>query len=87
VKLIVMPLALDDLRGIEEYIGRDNPKAALEFVDRLTERFDQLAQFPGIGRKRDEIRPNYRSVAEGEYIILYRKLDDASLAIIARCPW
>jgi toxin ParE1/3/4 len=78
VKLIVSPEA--DLGHIEEYIGEDNPKAAVAFVARLTARFDGLATFPGIGRKRDEIRQGYRSVAEGEYIIIiiiYRVQPDA----------
>lgn len=77
MKLIVSPEAEADLGQIEEYIGEDNPKAAVAFVARLTDRFDGLATFPGIGRKRDEIRQGYRSVAEGEYIIIYRVRPDA----------
>jgi toxin ParE1/3/4 len=76
VKLIVSPEARADLRQIEEYIGEDNPKAAVDFVARLTARFDYLVTFPGMGRKRDEIRPGYRSVTEGEYIIVYRLRTD-----------
>lgn len=72
MKLIVSPEAREDLRGIEEYIGQDNPKAALAFVERLTARFQQLVDFPGIGSKRDEMRAGYRSVAEGNYVIYYR---------------
>lgn len=77
-----MPAALDDLRQIEEYIGQENPRAAVKFVDQLTERFQQLAQFPNIGHKCDEIKENYRSIAEGEYIIFFRKLDDVRMAIM-----
>lgn len=72
MKLIISPEAREDLRGIEEYIGQDNPKAALAFVERLTARFQQLVDFPGTGSKRDELRPGYRSVAEGNYVIYYR---------------
>jgi len=77
VKLIVSPEAVADLREIEEFIGNDNAKAAVDFVSRLTERFSELVDFPGVGRKRDYLRPNYRSVSEGEYIIFYRVRADA----------
>jgi toxin ParE1/3/4 len=76
VKLIVSPQAVEALREIEEYIGNDNPKAAVEFVDRLVERFSELARFPGIGKRRDEIRKGYRSIVEGEYLIFYRTVND-----------
>ncbi len=63
-----MPLAKQDLSDIEEYIGKDNPKAAVEFVQRLATRFSDLILFPKVGRKRG----NYRTVTEGDYIIFYR---------------
>jgi len=38
----------------------------------LTTRFVELARFPYIGRPRDEdFGPGYRSLAEGEYVIVY----------------
>ena len=37
-----------------------------------------MITFPGVGRKWDEIKPGYRSISEGEYVIFYRlKTDDA----------
>lgn len=72
MKLIVSPEAREDLREIEDYIAQDNPQAALSFVERLTERFKQLVDFPHIGRNRDDIRAGYRSITEGNYVIYYR---------------
>lgn len=72
MKLIVAPEAQEELREIESYIAEDNPKAAVEFVGRLTERFQALIDFPGMGRKRDDIRAGYRSIREGDYLIFYR---------------
>lgn len=72
MKLIVSPEAREELRGIEDYIAQDNPQAALTFVERLTARFQELVDFPGIGSKRDELRAGYRSIAEGNYVIYYR---------------
>lgn len=76
MKLIVAPEAQEELREIESYIGKDNPKAAVEFVGRLTERYQALTDFPGMGRKRDDVRSGYRSIAEGDYLIFYRVSDD-----------
>lgn len=76
MKLIVAPEAQEELREIESYIGKDNPKAAVEFVGRLTERYQALTDFPGMGRKRDDVRAGYRSVSEGDYLIFYRVSGD-----------
>ncbi len=69
---VTAPEAREDLREIEEYIAQDNPQAAVDFVGRLTERFAELAEFPGSGRKRDDIRPGYRGVSVKDYLIFYR---------------
>ena len=39
-----------DLDLIEEYIGRDNPTAAVNTVRRIIRRIGQLARHPGLGR-------------------------------------
>ena len=67
-----MPQALEDLRGIEEFIGLDNPVAAVVFVEKLTKRFNGLLDAPGIGRKREELIPGLRSSRVGDYLIFYR---------------
>ncbi len=38
MKLVISPKARDDLLEIEEYIGTDNPRAALDFVSKIAER-------------------------------------------------
>lgn len=76
MKLSVTVPAREDLRHIEQYIGQDNPQAAVDFVERLIHRCEQIAQFPGIGRRRSELKSAYRSVAEGQYIILYSVSSD-----------
>lgn len=76
MKLIVGLKASQDLREIENYIAQDNPQAAVDFVEQLAGRFDELTQFPGIGRKRDDIRVGYRSVSVKDYLIFYRVSGD-----------
>ncbi len=71
MKLSITVPAREDLRQIEQYIGQDNPRAAVDFVERLIHRCEQIAQFPEIGRRRSELKSAYRSVAEGQYVILY----------------
>jgi len=67
-----MPQVLEDLRSIEEFIGQDNPPAAVAFVEKLTDRFSELLDAPGIGRKREELAPGLRSSRVGDYLIFYR---------------
>lgn len=82
MKLVITPEAFEDLREIEQYIGNDNPKAAVKFVDRLTERFSEFVRFPEIGRKRDAIKSGYRSVTEGDYVIFYRVVSEDALSVM-----
>ena len=72
MKLRVAKLAEHDLREIEEYIAQDNPVAAVNFLQKLAERFHILLDSPGIGRKRAELAESMRSSSVGEYLILYR---------------
>jgi toxin ParE1/3/4 len=76
VNLFVTQEAEQDLDQIEEYIGRDNPVAALKYIQRLTDRFEQLAVYPGVGRARPEYGQGVRSVAEDDYVIIYRPKED-----------
>lgn len=75
MKFRITAQAREELREIEEYIGQDNPKAAIAFLKRLIERFRELCDMPGIGRKRDELAPGMRSSAVGDYLVFYHVLD------------
>ena len=47
-------------------------ETANRLIDTLTERFLTLASFPYLGRSReDEFGPGYRSLAVGEFVIVY----------------
>lgn len=71
-----MPQAVEDLEGIEEFIGIDNPIAAINFIEKLTQRFDELIDMPGMGRKRDDLSPGLRSSRVGDHLIFYRVSED-----------
>lgn len=41
-------------------------------IDTITDRFFALVQFPYLGRSReDDLGPGYRSLAVGEYLLVY----------------
>lgn len=64
--------ARQDLKDIKDYIARDSLDRAEEFVRAIAERFQKLADFPGIGRSYEELFPNLRGFPVGNYIIFYR---------------
>jgi len=39
-----------DLNSVAEYIGRDNPDAAVDTVLKIIQQVDMLADHPGLGR-------------------------------------
>jgi toxin ParE1/3/4 len=42
------------------------------YIDGLHAKFVELAQFPSLGRSRDELAPDYRSIVQGAHIVFYR---------------
>lgn len=44
------PNARADLHAIHDYIAQDSPQNALNFIDQLIQRADQIADFPRSGR-------------------------------------
>lgn len=65
-----------DLEEIYDYIAEDNIAAADRHRERLKQRWRGLADHPRIGTKREDIKPDLRSVTEGNYVIFYRILGD-----------
>jgi toxin ParE1/3/4 len=65
-------LAESDLLDVWSYIARDNPDAADRFLDLIDEKLALLAEFPEIGRRRDDLAPRLRSFPVGRYVIFYR---------------
>ena len=61
-----------DLLNIWARIAPDNERAADRLIDLLTDHFKLLSDFREAGRKRDNLRPGYRSFPVGEYLIFYR---------------
>jgi toxin ParE1/3/4 len=68
--------AQEDIDAIADRIARDKPLAALKWIDRLHERFDVLADWPGAGQIRDDLQRGLRTLPFGNYIICYRVTAD-----------
>ena len=64
--------AADDLRAIEEWIARDAPRHAVEFVDHLVDAATKLKRMPRSGRVVPEFgRRDVREVVFRGYRIVY----------------
>lgn len=65
--------ALDRLSDIEEYISKDSPNRAINFVNFLIDQGETLKDHPKIGRIVPEIgNENMRELIAKKYRIIYR---------------
>ncbi|MCL4691168.1 MAG: type II toxin-antitoxin system RelE/ParE family toxin [Candidatus Hydrogenedentes bacterium] len=72
MKIVWSPLALERVEEIAAYIARDNPDAAVRWVEELFDRVDQLNAYPASGRVVPEIGVSrIREIAHGAYRVLY----------------
>ena len=69
--------SLEKLSEIEEFIGTDNPKRAVTFINHLIERGESISRNPKIGRTVPEIsNPDIREIIVKKYRIVYRVKKD-----------
>lgn len=66
----------EDLIDIWVYIAQDNPDAADHLLDAFEKKFELLAGQPRLGAARSDIAPGLRHCPTGNYLILYREIDD-----------
>ena len=73
-KVFYLPGASLDLLEIHDYIAQDNPAAATRQVQAIAHGCQTLADMPGIGRERSDIRSGMRMWPVGAYLVLHRKV-------------
>lgn len=74
-------LAEQDLDEIWSYVADDaSPETADRLIDDIVDRFDLLAEQPGMGRVRPEFGPGVRSFAVENYVVYYRQEGDVLIA-------
>jgi toxin ParE1/3/4 len=69
------PQAEADIQAIAFYIAEDNPSAAKRWCEDIYCCCQRIGEMPGIGVSRPEVRPDLRSFALGNYLILYRQIE------------
>jgi toxin ParE1/3/4 len=75
-KCIFSPRSQRDFAEILDFLGKNDPDSALDFITRLQLMCERLAKMPELGRKRDDIKSGYRSFPIERYIIFYRMTDE-----------
>ena len=70
-QFIISQKAKQDLQEIWDYIGRESPEAADAVINTIVDKFTTIAQFPQMGRSREELAPYIRSFSTGNYVIFY----------------
>jgi toxin ParE1/3/4 len=68
--------AKNDLAEIWEYIAEESPSSADRLIQRLVRQYKSLAENPGMGRLRAELRPGLRSFPVGNYLMFYRPIPE-----------
>jgi plasmid stabilization system protein ParE len=73
--LRINPLVAEDLRGIKEYISKDNPETAQTVINKLYSQFEIILEFPNIGANlsnRVTFKTDLKYFVLGSYAILYK---------------
>ncbi len=69
--------AIKDIEQIADYIAKQSGLVQSElFLSKLDAKFAKIAQFPNLGRQRDEILAGIRSLSIGTYLILYMPIGE-----------
>lgn len=69
--------AAGDLELIWDYIAKEaGAETAGDYIDELVRTVQSIANFPRMGRRRDELRQGWRSVVENPYVIFYREIEN-----------
>ena len=69
----ILRSAVKDLDDIWLYIARDSVDAAERLIELIESAASNLARFPGMGVRRDDLAAGVRSFPVGNYLIFYQK--------------
>jgi toxin ParE1/3/4 len=75
-ELFVSHRAEAELRQIWRTVAAENPAAADRLLLKIDAKLQILRDFPKIGAPRNEIRPGFRMLVEGNYLLLYEYDED-----------
>ena len=75
MKLRINPLVVADLKEIRNFIAEDNVEKAVETIDKIYGKFENIQRFPGMGAdlfKRVSFRTDYKYAVWNDYVIIYK---------------
>jgi toxin ParE1/3/4 len=72
----ITPAAEADLSEVWQYVSKGGEAGADAFLDKILQQCRRLAQFPHMGRARENLAPNLRSFPVKKFVIFYRSVDD-----------
>ena len=75
MKLRIKPLVATDLKEIRNFIAEDNIEKAVETIDKIYGKFENIQLFPGMGAdlsKRVSFRTDYKYAVWNDYVIIYK---------------
>ena len=70
------PQAAADILDIWDFIAEDSMVEADRWIDRLDQKLDLWATQPLIGRSRNELTPDLRSMPFGRYVVFFMPLPE-----------
>jgi toxin ParE1/3/4 len=73
-RYILAPSARLDLKEILRYITRFNPAAARRLKVSIQQQCKRLADYPNMGRDREQLSSGLRSFPIEDYLIFYRQI-------------
>ena len=74
--LIISPAAQRDLSDIFDYIARDKPNAAANWVEIIEQKCKLISRMPEFGEIRLEFGDGIRSSVLGRYVIFFRPIEN-----------
>lgn len=75
MKLRINPLVVADLKEIRNFIAEDNVEKAVETIDKICAKFENIQLFPGMGAdlsKRVSFQTDYKYAVWKDYVIIYK---------------
>lgn len=71
MRLLITPLAAQDLEEIGDYIAQDNPRRAVSFINQIKAQCHKICLNPEGYRRRPELSEKLRSCAFGRHVIFF----------------
>lgn len=84
MRLVYADQALSDIDGILDYIGQDNPAAAVRFGEGLLKTVDLLEQNPELGVACENLATGIRVFTYRGYGLYYRFDESQQLVLLER---